>query len=99
MLRPIDDQIRTLLHYRNQAPVAQLRTSGALPMDSSTTKNSSMTKNKADLPAEVESPPKQIRRASSLSLPNLPGALPSRLKAVELKDTTLNELAAVEHCL
>jgi hypothetical protein len=98
-LRQIDDQIRKLIHYSNQAPVAQLRTSGALPMDSSTTKNPSRTKNKANLPPEVESPPKRIRRASSLLLPNLPGALPSSLKAVELKDITLNELAAVEHCL
>jgi hypothetical protein len=100
LLRQIDDQIRKLINYSNQAPVAQLRTSGALPMDSSRT-NASTMKNKANLPAqdEVEPPPNRMRPASTLALSNLPGAVPSRLKAVELKDTTLNELAAVEHCL
>jgi hypothetical protein len=70
-------------------------------MDSSTTKDSFTTKNKADSPAqdEVEPPPKRMRCASSLPSPNYPGAFPSRLKAVELNDATLNELAAVEHCL
>jgi hypothetical protein len=68
LLRQIDDQIRKLIHYSNQAPVAQLRTSGAIPIDSSTKKDSSRTKNKADLPAqdEVESPPKRMKCASSL---------------------------------
>ena len=94
LLRQVDDQIRKLIHYSNQAPVAQLRNSGAVPMDLSTTNASSTTKNKASLDAqdEVELPPKRMR-------PNFSGLLPSRLKARELKDTTLDELAAIEHCL
>jgi hypothetical protein len=72
LLRQIDDQIRKLIHYSNQAPVAQFRTSGAVPTDSSATKDSSTTKNKADLPAqdEVESPPKRMKCASSLPYQN-----------------------------
>jgi hypothetical protein len=48
LLCQIDDQIQKLIYYSNQAPVAQLRTSGAVPMDSSTKKN------KANLPDQDE---------------------------------------------
>jgi hypothetical protein len=101
LLRQIDDQIGKLIHNSNQAPVAQLRTSGAVPMDSSMTKDSYMTKNNSDLPAqdEVELPSKGMRCAPSLPWPTFPGALPSHLKAVELNNATLNELAAIQHCL
>jgi hypothetical protein len=57
-------------------------------------------KNKADSPPADDnvqpSPPKRRWHESSLPLPS---ALPRSLKALELKDTSVNELAAIEHCL
>jgi hypothetical protein len=71
--------------------VAQLRNSGAVPLESSRMKSSP----RADDDAQP-SPPKRRWRESSLPLPS---ALPSSLKASELKDTSINKLAAIEHCL
>jgi hypothetical protein len=79
--------------------VAQLRNSGAIPLESSTLELSTL-ENKADSPPADDdaqpSPPKRRRRESGLPLPS---ALPCSLKALELKDTSVNELAAIEHCL
>jgi hypothetical protein len=95
LLHQIGDQIRCLIHYSNKAPVAQLRNSGAVPLELSTMKN------KADSPPADDdvqpSPPKRRQRESSLPLP--PSTLPSSLKASELNDTSVNKLAAIEHCL
>jgi hypothetical protein len=98
LLQQIGDQIRSLLHYSNTAPVARLRNGDAVrvPLDeSSMTMNNKAGSPSADDDAQP-SPPKRRRRESSLPSP---GALPSSLKASELKDTSVNELAAIEHCL
>jgi hypothetical protein len=83
----IRDQIRDLINCSNQAPVAQVR-----------------IRNKTDRPAEDKeddlqpSPPKRTRQGPH-SLLSSPQALPSSLKISELKETRVNELAAIEHCL
>jgi hypothetical protein len=93
LLHQIGDQIRSLIHYSNKAPVAQLRNSDDVPLESSRMKSSP--------PAAIgddaqPSPPKRRRCESSLQSSS---ALPSSLKASELKDTSINEMAAIEHCL
>jgi hypothetical protein len=91
LLHQIGDQIRSLIHYSNKARVARLRNSGAVPLESSIMKSSPPADDDAQ-----PSPPKRRRRESNLPSPS---ALPSSLKASELKDTSINKLAAIEHCL